>query len=306
MIPAFYNYINAETSQYSPSMLHFSDNNTTQFFEKYLLQDAINTVRHEGIPEMWDKNYLQYILFGIGYIAVFNHDEFGIIPQQCRPYGYNVFYNPAKVVITNPCFKKSLELAIGEDCEIVKLQPNWSSVMDIVKYYSEKLALLSCTFDSTALNSKLAYLFAAKNKAAAESIKKLYDKVASGEPLAVYDKELIDEKTGKLNIELFSQNVRENYIANEVLASMTTVLNQFRTSIGIPNAEFEKQERLIVDEVNSNNTATNNKHDLWLRTLNEGWGRVNSMFGLNITAISNVQTQNSTKTDGGEDDESDN
>lgn len=38
----------------------------------------------------------------------------------------------------------------------------------------------------------------------------------------------------------------------------------FDTDIGIPNANTDKRERLITDEVNSNNAETLSKCALWL------------------------------------------
>lgn len=57
----------------------------------------------------------------------------------------------------------------------------------------------------------------------------------------------------------------------------------FDTAIGIPNANTDKKERLITDEVNANNTETRTLADLWLETLNTGVKQTNDMFGTNIT-----------------------
>lgn len=57
----------------------------------------------------------------------------------------------------------------------------------------------------------------------------------------------------------------------------------FLTAIGIPNANTDKRERLITDEVNSNNIETMTLCDQWLENLQHGCKKVNKMFGLNVS-----------------------
>jgi hypothetical protein len=57
----------------------------------------------------------------------------------------------------------------------------------------------------------------------------------------------------------------------------------FRTSIGLNNANTEKKERLITDEVNANNDATYSKVELWLDTLQKSCRKVKNMFGVDIS-----------------------
>ena len=53
----------------------------------------------------------------------------------------------------------------------------------------------------------------------------------------------------------------------------------FDTDIGIPNSNTDKKERLIVDEVNSNNEETLSKCSLWLDHCKKGCDKINQMFG---------------------------
>ena len=57
----------------------------------------------------------------------------------------------------------------------------------------------------------------------------------------------------------------------------------FDTDIGIPNANTDKRERLITDEVNANNVETMTRCELWLETLRKGIDKANSKYGLNIS-----------------------
>ena len=124
-------------------------------------------------------------------------------------------------------------------------------------------------------------MFTASNKASAESFKKLYDTIAGGNPAAVYDKNLLNTD-GTKAWDAFTQNLGQNYITDKLLADLRKLENMFDTKIGIPNANTDKTERLIVDEVNSNNVETFTTCDMWLEELQQGCRKVRDMFGVEI------------------------
>lgn len=282
IIPSNYEFENLYNSMRSPSTVHCRNTALVEYYTKYLLEKAISVFKFDGLPETWARNYFEYVLFGYGHIAVINTDKYGVIPQMSGLTGYNVFYQPTIVTIANPLLDGLKTLEIGTQCEIIKLQPNYSGVMDIVTTYADLMALCVETAGINLLNSKMSYIFFSRNKASAETFKKMYDKVVSGEPAAFLDKSLLDDE-GNPAWTMFTQNVGQNYITDKILNDLQTIEDQFNTDIGIPNANTQKKERLIVDEVNANNTDTNAKVSLWLETMRYDIEKVNKMFGLNIT-----------------------
>ena len=269
-------------SMQSPNIVHCSNTALVSYYTKYLFQKVLSVYKFEGLPEYWAKNYFLYVLFGHGYLAVINTDKYGVIPQMCGLAGYNVFYQPTKAIIGNPLLAGIRELEIGTQTEIIKLQPDYSGIMDIVTTYADLMGLCLETVGTNLLNSKLSYVFFRENTRAAESFKKLYDRFASGQPLSVIDKKLKD-KNGEPAWQLFTQNVGQNYISNLVLDDMKTIEDRFNTDIGIPNANTQKRERMLVDEVNVNNVDTQSKVLLWLETMQDGIKKVNEMFSTNIS-----------------------
>ena len=281
-LPKSYEFENLYNSMRSPSTVHCRNTALVEFYTRYLLQKVISVFEFSGLPETWADNYFKYVLFGEGVIAVINTDRYGVICQNCGLSGYNVFYQPTTVVVANPLLPGLREFTVGENCQIIKLQPNYSGVMDLVTTYADLMALALETTGANLLNSKLSYVFFADNKTAAESFKKLYDKLASGEPMAVIDKNLLKED-GSVAWQMFTQNVGANYVTGELLNDMKTIEDQFNTIVGIPNANTQKRERMITDEVNANNVDTQSRVNLWLETMQKDIDKVNAMFGLNIT-----------------------
>ena len=103
-------------------------------------------------------------------------------------------------------------------------------------------------------------------------------KITGGEPAVVVDKALM-LPDGSKAWEAFEQNLRQNFIAGDGLSLLRQIENQFATDIGIPNANTEKRERAVVDEINANNVETYSKCALWLESLQDGCERVKRMFG---------------------------
>ena len=280
-LPVNYEFINQYNAMRSPSTVHCRNTALVEYYTRYLFQKVISVFEFEGLPQEWADNYFKYVLFGYGVIAVIYTDKYGVICQDCGLSGYDVFYQPTRCIIANPHLPGLKEFKIHENCEIIKLQPDYGSVMDLVTTYADLMALALETTGANLLNSKLSFVFFAENKTAAESFKKLYDRVASGEPMAVIDKNLLMED-GTPAWQIFTQNVGQNYITDRLLNDMKTLEDQFNTVIGVPNANTQKRERMITDEVNANNVDTQCRVNLWLETMNKDIERVNRMFGTDI------------------------
>lgn len=281
-LPYFYEPLNAYNSIVSPSTVHVKNTGLAQFFKRYLLQDAM-TVFTWDMPDEWDRSYFLYVLYIIGFIGIMDTPEFGIIPQHGTLSGFNVFYRPRDFIVTNPLFgSRTYNLTIGKDVTVLKLEPDYLGLYDIVDYYGDLMALAAETAGVNLLNSKLSFIFAADSKAAAESYKKVYDNYASGEPATVADKNLFDDQ-GNLRVQLFQQNVGQNFIVDKILDVLRDIRVMFLTEIGIPNANTEKKERLIKDEVNANNFETRSKCALWLDELKKGCRLASDMFNIKLS-----------------------
>ena len=162
--PYSYEQINAHVSPVTPSVMHTKGNSLSYYFRKYLFLEAVSMVRWT-LPETWPSNRLQYLVFGSGGVTVFKTDRYGLVYDRMGLTGINIFYNPTHSIIANPFIKGSPYLQIGKQCEIINLQPDYRGMVDIVAYYGDMMALAAQTIQSNLINSRLAYVFAAGNKA---------------------------------------------------------------------------------------------------------------------------------------------
>ena len=236
----------------------------------------------KGIPETWSKDYFLYTLFCFGFVAIVETDKFGVIPQHCSVFGYDVFYRPTNVNIANPLIRGNLTPRIGTECALIRMQPDYGSCMDIVSYYADLLSMATEALGVNLVNSKLAYVFACEDKTVAESFKKMYDQMNDGNPAVFADKKLFMDD-GSPAWDTFQNNLKQNYIAKDILEDMTKIDARFCTEIGIPNVNMAKESGVTDNEVEANNLDTKSKAALWLETIRDGLDKANELFGLNMS-----------------------
>ncbi|MBQ1292511.1 MAG: hypothetical protein IIY21_00610 [Clostridiales bacterium] len=277
-----YDFINRYNARRKPSTVHSQENATTWYFRRYLIQKIISVFEFDGIPKDWSKDYFLYTLFVNGFVAIVNTDKFGVIPQHCNLYGYDVFYRPTNVNIANPLLRGNLTPRIGTQCALIRMQPDYGSCWDIVAYYADLLAMSTEALAVNITNSKLAYVFACEDKTVAESFKKMYDQLQEGNPAVFADKKLFLDD-GSPAWDTFQNNLKQNYIAKDILEDMTKIDARFCTEIGIPNVNMAKESGVTDNEVEANNIDTKTKASLWLETIKDGLKQANDMFGLNIS-----------------------
>ena len=280
-IPASYDEINLYNSEFSPSTVHVKNASLTRYFRKYLLQKAISVFKW-NLPDEWDEDYFKYCVYGMGYISVLNTRSFGVICQGGTLGGYNLYYRPSYIIVTNPLLRSSITAKIDIDCAIIKLQPDYSSIMDIVGYYADLLALAAESTGINLVNVKSGTVFGAENERQAQAFKKAYDKLTDGDPAVVIGKDMLSDD-GNPTWFPFTQHLKESYVVSDLLSDIRKIEAMFDTDIGIPNANTDKRERLVTDEVNANNVETATRCELWLDSLRKGVKKANDMFDLSIS-----------------------
>lgn len=283
--PLNYNKINCIAGHYTPSMVKKYNNQAFAFWERSLFQRAQSVLTVDGLPEEWSGNvrdFFFYCILRFGFVCVFNNDKYGLSFQPCTLKGYDFYYQPDAVIVANPYLQAEFE--IGKDTELIKLTPDFYGITDIVTYYAEKLAVLDNAVNMSLINNKFAYFLGARNKGMANALKKMMDKINSGEPAVVYDQRILNDTTDKdVPYQFFErQNLKQSYITTDQLQDFQTIINNFDSEIGIPTIPYQKKERMVEDEANSKMYDSVSRSTIWLETLNDSSNKVNKMFGTNI------------------------
>lgn len=282
--PLNYDKINIGAGFYNPSPVKAYNNDVFNFWFRSLFQRAAST---QILTVPWDgsvRDFLYYCLFRFGFVPVFERPEFGFTFQPGTLEGISWYYQYTNALVTNPTISESLRLEIGTDCEILKLTPDYCGVFDVIGYYAEKLAGLDSAIDMSIINSKLAYLIASKNKAAAEALKKIFDNIAKGCPAAFFDKKILtDEDDNEDPFIFIDRHVKESYILTDQLRDFQTILNDFDCEVGIPTIPYQKKERMVTSEAESRVIDAQSRSIVWFECLKESMQVINDHYGTNLS-----------------------
>lgn len=268
-------------------------------YKTWCLKKLFGAFEFGGIPDEWDYDYMLTNLFIHGYIAITDTSA-GVVPLRCGVTGIDIFDHPTRAIFANAVLGNFERNLYGDnpatDCALVKIQYDFMGVMPIVDRYAALLALCDNSIAVNLRNSKVAFIGLVSSKQQAATFEKMYRDIDSGKP-AVYAK----KSDGLTTDDIYYNHVRETYIANDVQLLKQSIKNDFLTEVGLNNANTDKRERLIVDEVNANNDEVQANVQHWIDNIREGLKRANALFGLELS----VKLRKFDGNEGGADNETD-
>lgn len=293
-LPFYYDEINNLRGHKVPSVGLCYDSETFFFFWRSLYQRLASKFKWT-VPDHWDKEVYEFTLYSLGFVGVFDtnkyaktpNQRYGIIPAPSTVSGIGVQMQPTKIRTANPHFFMPYSETIYEGAGLIKLTPDYRGILDIVDFYAKELATLWSSIDQSIINARFAYIIAANSEAAAATLKAIFDARNSGKPLMVYDKNKLKKKQpvdktlpieNQDPFEVLDLKVGQNYITDKLLADYRRILVQFDTEIGIPNNPYEKGERLVTNEVESNSAETVARFTYWMECLNRSLKRTYEVF----------------------------
>ena len=250
-------------------------NTSAFYYREWMLKKIFGRFEWRGVPDNWDLDYMQTALFIDGLFCI-TDTSMGILPLACGVAGINVFNHPTEAYIANPVLG-SFRRVIDEDCAIVKLQYNYKGCGVMLDRYSALLAMCDSSIAVNLMNSKVTFVGLATSKAQAESFKQMYDKISMGEPAVFVNGDAINQE------KFFFNNVKQNFVADDIQLLKRKLVNEFLSEIGINNANLDKRERLNSEEVRANNEEIYCNVEHWLENIEEGLEAANKLFDLDLS-----------------------
>ena len=262
-----------------PETVEGLNNTSVLYYTQQLIKKLFGVYEIQGAPDGWDINYMKERIFLDGKLCV-TDTAMGVLPLQTGVSGLNVFNHPTTCVIANPVLG-SFERQIDTECALVLLQFDFGNAWPMINRYAALLASCDGSISVNLINSRVAAIFGAENKKEAESYKLMYDKITRGEP-GVFIGEALAKK---LSERLMYNRVKESYVADLIEDLKHRLLDDFLTDIGIENANTDKRERLITNEVASNYQEIRSGAEHWLDNINAGFDKANELYRLNLRMI---------------------
>lgn len=280
-------------SLHIPNVYNAENSIAYQYWFRSLLHKIDSSIVFKNLPKGWNNDFFMFCLWVRGYVLVFKtkrkelqkFGEDGKVFQPCYLSGkLDFYYQPTEAVVANPHLDLNNTFTLGKNAYLLKLTPDFLGVLDIIHYYSSKLASLSSAIDMSIENSRFGLIATASNEAQSMTLKAIYDKYQKGEALVVYDdiqKDNDEVIPRKEPFEIWIQELKKNYILTDQLGDFQTILDSFYTEIGLP-VSAEKKERLITSEADFSVAQSQARISCWVETLTECLEVINKELDLKI------------------------
>lgn len=262
------------------------NNSTYQFYYLRLKELAMNVFEWVNLPDTIDERFLELTLFEDGQAVFFRDEVLGYLTLQVAAGGrLNVYRIPTeREAITATRYHAHLNennsVLIYNNYLHTNENPN-------IEMYALRLYEITRAIDVNIKQQKTPLIIRCAESQRL-SMKNLYMQYDGNEPFIFGDKSLDLDGVKVLN-------TNAPFIADKLQVLKRQIWNEALTYIGIENANSEKRERLVTDEVTSNLGGVYAQRLTRLNARKQSCKQINEMFGLDINVkfrseIENVMT----------------
>lgn len=239
---------------------------------------AKNRFRWNNLPPGIESHIIEEYLYNCGQVAFFESDKPempGFLCLPCTLYGdLNVYGEPLNFQATGIDYYKILK---RNDMAWIKSSDDLTITRNQVEFYTDWIDDIEKTMRKNLEQLRQPDIIAS-NKNNEVSLRNMYQKVKEGEEPIFYDKDTY--RGGDFPIQVLNRNVN-NYLES-LQKNKNDVMFELLTFLGVNNANTDKKERMIVDEVNVNNIHILMNLDIEYKNRKLACEEINKKFGLNV------------------------
>lgn len=256
-----------------PTMLTFHDN----LIRLSLLAQTV--FKWNGLPNGIDEKHLERYLFNEGRCMFYHDSKVGWIVTKCSDAGQLNFYDePTKLlpVATNAEALDLKEKDPREDCVLIYNNDYAYPTARTIMMYAARLTEMQRTIDINIHAQKTPVLIKASDKTRM-SAKQVYAKWSGFEPLIITDKNLED------GVKMEVLSIAAPIVFDKLTIEKNKLWNECMTFLGINNANMDKRERLVDDEVQANNEQIGYSAEVMLKSRQRAAAEMSKLCGKEIT-----------------------
>ena len=255
---------------------------------------ALNMFTWENLPPHLESRHIEKFLYEYGQVIFYDNENFGKVCLPCSPCGgLNIYNEPTSVVVNSHLIHETVFLTKTESIKnkgVRILNNDLVLPTDFyIRQYAEKMAEVEYAIDINVKQQKYSS-FISTDKKNEYSVKKAFEQKDDGKPYIFVNKNL-----GITDTNVYT--LTTPYIADKLNEYKYELEREILTFLGLNNT-VEKQERLIVDEVNSNNDFIERNVEIMYKNREYACKKINEIFGTNITVINNTRVKGDYKENG--------
>lgn len=261
----------------------FKSLNFTRLFDYYKML-ALNMFTWENLPETMNSRYIENALFNHGLCVVIDDVNLGLISVPCN-YGANMNINNEPTELMTCGFNyiktiKYMDKKESKKCQLIRNNDLGKATKDYVENYAQRMLEVEMCIRANINQQKFPWFINATEKTK-HSIELMFEKVENFEPFVLANKEI---GLGENGLEVLTMSTP--FVADKLNEYKYELEREILTFFSLNN-NFEKKERLLTDEVNSNNDFISTNGMLMYKTRLEACKYINEKFGLNVRVLPN-------------------
>ena len=237
------------------------------------------------------SRFLEQILYENGRACFVKDSELGYLALCVNPSDkLNVYRLPTKVTAWSIGYNKTYDF---DDIVYIMNNELQKPTMLSLKLFAMRLYETERTIDVNLNAQKTPVLIEGDTKTIL-TLKNVYMQYSGNIPFVFGNKQF--DISNKLNV----LKTDAPYLIDKLDVHKHQIFDEALTLLGIDNANTDKKERLITDEVESNEDLVNYYLNCWYKTRKKACDEINKKFGLNISIELNkdiISLLNSTEND---------
>ena len=259
------------------SVAQFSNNITFSYYYYKLMLVVKALFEWEGLPNNMESRWIERYLFSDGKCIFYKDPTLGyMVAGYGQEGGVNCYDDPTTVSPIAPNYVyNGPQLMNGENCFVIRNNDMMLPEFAVVRYYAYKLTNLDRAIDVNIEAQKTPTIVKCTDKQRL-SLKQAINQRKDNEPVMYVDESLDLNAISVLDL-------KPPMVFKDLQVQKHMLLNEFFTDIGVNNANMDKRERMVANEVEANNEQVKACEDTLLRSRLEACKQINRIFGLNIS-----------------------
>lgn len=229
----------------------------------------------ENLPNFIDEKWIEKFLFMDGKCMFFEDDKLGFMVARCNPTNTLNMYDEPTELMPYGINYIGKERKVGKECVLIRNNDDMIPTSFTLKLFAYRLAEISRTIDINISAQKTPTLILTSEKQRL-TMKNVYKQWNGFEPVIFGDNNLDTS-----NITVLKTDAP--IVFPELQVQKQAIWNECLTFLGINNANTEKRERLITNEVEANNLHIDLSADCMLKARQTACEQINRIFGTNIS-----------------------
>lgn len=268
------------------------DNYTFTDYYLRLKKIALALFEYENLPENIKERHIEKFLYEDGKCMIYKNPNLDLMVCRCTTSGINDYGDPVdlhpvlQVLPDNNTYKN------GIDAVLLRNDDLCSSMDFTLKLIAYRLAEITRSQDVNINAQKTPILILCNDKQKL-TMKNIYAQFTGNEPVIYADKSMNMD-----NIKVLKTDAP--IVFDKLELQKHHVWNECMTFLGVNNANLDKKERLVDDEVQANNGQIIINQKVLLKAREEGVAEINRIFGTNIKVKPRIDIES--YSEGSEDD----